>query len=189
MVKLDKIYTRGGDKGLTSLGDGKRVKKNSLRIRAYGEIDEANSSIGIACCFCSPNIKKILKKIQNHLFDIGGDLCFPEENINKKRLIFSKNATPYLEKELDKINEKLEELNSFILPGGSKSSSFLHLSRTIVRRSERSITELSDKEKVNPEIIKYINRLSDFLFVAARIENKKHGDILWVPNKNENLEE
>ncbi len=189
MVKLDKIYTRGGDKGLTSLGDGKRVKKNSKRVRAYGDIDEANASIGLASCFCSQEINKILRKIQNHLFDIGGDLCIPDKDGRKKTLSFSKTATFYLEKELDKINEKLESLNSFILPGGTKSSSFLHMARTIVRRSERSIAELNSNEKINPEIIKYINRLSDFLFVAARIENKKHGDILWVPNKNENLEE
>ena len=185
MVKLDKIYTRGGDKGITSLGDGKRVKKNSIRIKACGDIDEANSSVGIACCFCSPDIKKVLKKIQNHLFDIGGDLCVPEKE-KEKKFSFSIIATPYLEKQIDKNNQKLETLNSFILPGGSKPSSFLHMARAIVRRSERSITELSENEKVNPEIIKYINRLSDFLFVAARIENKKHGDILWIPNKNEN---
>jgi len=187
LVKLDKIYTRGGDKGITSLGDGKRVKKNSIRIKACGDIDEANSSVGIAYCFCSPDIKKVLKKIQNHLFDIGGDLCVPEQK--RKKFSFSKSAILYLEKQIDKNNQKLEKLNSFILPGGSKPSSFLHMARTIVRRSERSITELSGNEKVNPEIIKYINRLSDFLFVAARIENKKHGDILWIPNKNENLED
>jgi len=189
LIKLDKIYTRGGDKGMTSLGDGKRVKKDSLRIKAYGDIDEVNSSIGIVCCFCSSNLKRILRKIQNHLFDIGADLCVPEEENNKKKLRLSDHATSYLENELDKINEKLEALNSFILPGGSKSSSFLHLSRTIVRRSERSITKLNSTEKVNPEIIKYVNRLSDFLFVAARIENKKHGDILWIPNNNEDLED
>ena len=181
MVKLDKIYTRGGDQGSTSLGTGERVKKSSLRIKAYGDVDEANSSIGIACCYCSNSLKKILHKIQNHLFDVGADLCIPN---SEKKINLSPHATPFLENELDKINNKLEKLNSFILPGGSKASSFLHLSRTVVRRAERSIIDLDNEEDINPEIIKYINRLSDFLFVAARIENKKDGDILWVPNNN-----
>ncbi len=184
MVKLDKIYTRGGDCGFTSLGDGKRVKKNALRIKAYGEIDEVNSSLGVAMCFCSQPIKKILTKIQNDLFDIGADLCVPEKNEKKnKNLKLLSRQTVFLEQELDKINKKLDKLTSFILPGGTKASSFLHLSRAIIRRAERSIADLSIKEKVNPEITKYVNRLSDFLFVAARFENKKVGDILWIPNK------
>ena len=181
MVKLDKIYTRGGDSGLTSLGDGKRVKKNSLRIRAYGEIDEVNSILGIVVCYCNEFLKKIILKIQNDLFDVGADLCIP--SLNEKKIILNEQNILFLEKELDKINDKLKKLDSFILPGGTKASSFLHYARTVTRRCERTIVELSSKEKINQNIIKYINRLSDFLFVAARIENIKDGDILWIPNK------
>ena len=181
MVKLDKIYTRGGDKGSTSLGDGSRVEKSSSRIAAYGDVDEANSSIGIAITFSSSKIKKILLAIQNDLFDVGADLCFPAEE--QKTVTISSARVTFLENEIDEINKGLSKLESFILPGGTKSSSFLHLSRALVRRAERSIVELDKDEEVSPEIIKYINRLSDFLFVAARFENKKEGDILWVPNK------
>ena len=181
MVKLDKIYTRGGDSGLTSLGDGNRVEKHSLRIRAYGEIDEVNSILGIVVCYCNEFLKKIILKIQNDLFDIGADLCIP--SLKEKKIALNEQNILFLEKELDKINDKLKKLDSFILPGGTKASSFLHYARTVTRRCERTIVELSYKEKINQNIIKYINRLSDFLFVAARIENIKDGDILWIPNK------
>lgn len=181
MVKLDKIYTRGGDKGSTSLGDGSRVDKSSARIKAYGEVDEANSSIGISVAFSSSKIKNTLLAIQNDLFDVGADLCFPTQE--KKKLTILSNRVVFLEDEIDKLNKDLSKLESFILPGGTRSSSFLHLSRSLVRRAERSIVELDKDEEVNPNVIKYINRLSDFLFVAARFENKKEGDILWVPNK------
>ena len=180
MVKLDKIYTKGGDNGLTSLGDGKRVNKNSLRVKSYGEVDEVNATLGVVVCYCSDQLKKNLKYIQNHLFDIGADLCIPDENKKAKSL---NEGIKMLENEIDHLNTQLSPLKSFILPGGTKSSSFLHLARTITRRCERSLVELNSKEKINPEIIIYINRLSDFLFVAARIENVKDGDILWVPNK------
>ena len=180
MVKLDKIYTRGGDKGITSLGNGDRVKKDSLRVTSYGEVDEINSTIGVVTCYCSSELKKILRQIQNELFDIGAILCMPNKR-NKSKSI--SDAVISLEKEIDKMNSKLLDLSSFILPGGSKSASFLHLARTIARRCERTLVKLNSKEKINPEITKYINRLSDFLFVAARIENIKDGDILWVPNK------
>ena len=181
MVKLDKIYTRGGDKGSTSLGDGSRVDKSSARIKAYGEVDEANSSLGIAVAFSSSKIKNILLAVQNDLFDVGAGLCFPTQQ--KKKLTILSNRVVFLEDEIDKLNKDLSKLESFILPGGTRSSSFLHLSRSLVRRAERSIVELDKGEEVNPNVIKYINRLSDFLFVAARFENKKEGDILWVPNK------
>ena len=182
MVKLDKIYTRGGDSGLTSLGDGKRIEKHSLRIRAYGEIDEVNSTLGIVACYCTEFLKKIILKIQNDLFDIGADLCIP--SLKEKKIILNEQNVLFLEKELDEMNAKLKKLESFILPGGTKASSFLHCARTVTRRCERTIVELNSKEKINKNIIKYINRLSDFLFVAARIENIEDGDILWVPNKN-----
>jgi cob(I)alamin adenosyltransferase len=181
LVKLDKIYTRGGDSGLTSLGDGKRVEKHSLRIRAYGEVDEVNSILGIVVCYCNEFLKKIILKIQNDLFDIGADLCIP--SLKEKKIALNEKNILFLEKELDEINDKLKKLDSFILPGGTKASSFLHYARTVTRRCERTIVELSSKEKINQNIIKYINRLSDFLFVAARIENIKDGDILWIPNK------
>ena len=180
MIKLDKIYTKGGDKGQTSLGDGHRVNKNEYRIKAYGEIDEANSAIGIAYIYSSYELRLILRKIQHHLFDIGADLCKPYKEENSKR--FEKPVF-FLESELDKLNEKLDELSSFILPGGTNASAYLHLSRTIVRRAERSILDLLEKEEVNPTLLEYINRLSDFLFVAARFENREVGDILWTPDK------
>ena len=181
MVKLDKIYTRGGDKGLTSLGDGSRVNKSDKRIKSYGDIDEANSCIGVSMVHSSQKIAKILKSVQNDLFDIGADICFPKGA--KKYVTLSKKRIQFLEIEIDKINKDLNTLKSFVLPSGSKSSSFLHLARSLIRRAERSIVELDETEKVNPDILKYINRLSDFLFVAARFENKKEGDILWIPNK------
>ena len=181
MVKLDKIYTRGGDSGLTSLGDGKRIEKHSLRIKAYGEIDEVNSILGIAVCYCGGFLKKIILKIQNDLFDVGADLCIP--SLKEKKIVLNEQNILFLEKELDVMNDKLKKLDSFILPGGTKASSFLHYARTVTRRCERTIVELNSKEKINQNIIKYINRLSDFLFVAARIENIEDGDILWIPNK------
>ena len=180
MIKLDKIYTRGGDTGTTSLGNGDRVKKDSLRVECYGEVDELNATIGVAICFCSNLQKKNLKRIQNELFDIGADLCMPQK---KEKYESISKGVINLEKEIDKMNSKLSSLTSFILPGGTKSSSFLHLARTVTRRCERTLVKLNSKEKIDPEIIKYINRLSDFLFVLARIENIKDGDILWVPNK------
>ena len=180
MIKLDKIYTKGGDKGQTSLGDGHRVGKNVPRIKAYGEIDEANSTIGVAYIYSSDELRLILRKVQHHLFDIGADLCKPYKGENSKR--FEKQVL-FLESELDKLNEKLGELSSFILPGGTNASAFLHLSRTIIRRAERSIIDLLEKEEVNPTLLEYINRLSDFLFVAARFENREVGDILWTPEE------
>jgi len=181
LVKLDKIYTRGGDTGETSLGDGERVKKNSLRIEAYGNIDELNSTIGVVICFISKEILVTLEQIQNDLFDIGADLCVPK---SEKKLVFDGSRTTFLESNLDSLNGQLSKLDSFVLPGGTQSSAFLHMSRTVARRTERSLISLNDKEKINADIIKYINRLSDYLFVAARFENRKEGDILWVPNKN-----
>ena len=180
MIKLDKIYTRGGDTGTTSLGNGDRVQKDSLRVECYGEVDELNATIGVAICFCSNQQKKKLTKIQNELFDIGADLCMPQK---KEKYDSISKGVINLEEEIDKMNSKLSSLTSFILPGGTKSSSFLHLARTVTRRCERTLVKLNSKEKIDPEIIKYINRLSDFLFVLARIENIKDGDILWVPNK------
>ena len=181
MVKLDKIYTRGGDTGYTSIVGRKRVKKSSHVIEALGNVDELNAFLGLLTNYLKPNQKNVILNIQNDLFDIGADIATP---LNKKNnnIRLRKNQTIYLEKEIDKINSKLKPLTSFILPGGNGVSGWLHLARTINRRCEISIVKLSEKNKINLEILKYINRLSDFLFVLARQTNKK--EILWVPLKN-----
>ena len=183
MVKLDKIYTRGGDKGLTSLGDGSRVQKSNIRIKAYGDRDEANSSLGICVFLSNKKLKKILLEIQNHLFDIGADLCFPENS--KRHVTISSDKINFLENEIDQMNEKLEPLKSFILPGGSKLAAHLHVCRTVARRAERLSFELATMEEINPSSIKFLNRLSDWFFVAARLANNNGlDDVLWVPGAN-----
>ncbi len=184
MVKLNKIYTRTGDKGSTLLGNGKRVDKNSLRVDAYGSVDETNAFIGLSILRTNPKIKKILQLIQNDLFDLGADLCIPDKKKTKK-LKITTDRVDFLEKEIDSFNKELTSLNSFILPGGSKSSTYLHIARTITRRAERKVVSLSKKEKINPVAIIYLNRLSDLLFVLARYTNNKgKKDILWKPGKN-----
>ena len=190
MVRLDKIYTKAGDSGQTSLGDGKRVSKNSIRISSYGTVDELNAILGIVSIYCSKKIKKIILQIQNDLFDLGADLCIPDGQENKrnkvKRIKISNKQVTRLEKVIDEINKGLEPLNSFILPGGALSAAYLHHSRTVTRRAERLVVQLdySNKGSINKNIIKYLNRLSDLLFVLARYENKKgKGDILWYPSK------
>tara|TARA_B100000989_G_scaffold282047_1_gene246772 strand:+ start:1513 stop:2070 length:558 start_codon:yes stop_codon:yes gene_type:complete len=184
MVKLDKIYTRGGDNGETSLGDGARVQKSDLRVKAYGDFDEINAVIGLSICYCSENLKKTLSIIQNDIFDLGADLCVPDK-IEREKLKVKSMQVEFLEKKIDKMNEDLSSLKSFILPGGTKASSFLHLARCVTRRAERSLIELNQQEAINKYICQYINRLSDFLFVAARHENKRTGDILWEPAKSQ----
>ena len=184
MVKLNKIYTRTGDKGSTLLGNGKRVDKNSLRVDAYGSVDEANASIGLSILRTNTKIKKILRLVQNDLFDLGADLCIPDKK-NIKKLKITNDRVDFLEKEIDGFNKELASLNSFILPGGSESSTYLHIARTITRRAERKIVALSKKEKINSVTIIYLNRLSDLLFVLARYTNSKgKKDILWKPGKN-----
>ena len=181
MVKLDKIYTKGGDNGYTSIVGGKRVKKSSNIIEAISNVDELNAILGLVMHYLRSTQKKIIQNIQNDLFDLGADLATP---LSKKRntIRLSNNQTIYLEKEIDKINAKLQPLTSFILPGGDKVSGLLHLARTVNRRCEISIVKLSEKTTINLEILKYINRLSDLLFVLARQTNKK--EILWKPLKN-----
>ncbi|MBK47534.1 MAG: ATP:cob(I)alamin adenosyltransferase [Pelagibacteraceae bacterium] len=184
MVKLNKIYTRTGDKGSTLLGNGKRVDKNSLRVDAYGSVDEANASIGLSILRTNTKIKKILRLVQNDLFDLGADLCIPDKK-NIKKLKITNDRVDFLEKEIDGFNKELASLNSFILPGGSESSTYLHIARTITRRAERKVVALSKKEKINSVTIIYLNRLSDLLFVLARYTNSKgKKDILWKPGKN-----
>ncbi|MQP64478.1 cob(I)yrinic acid a,c-diamide adenosyltransferase [Niveispirillum sp. SYP-B3756] len=191
MVRLTRIYTRGGDKGQTSLGDGSRVPKHDLRVVAYGTVDEANAALGLARLHTGGrpdeallvDADAMLGRIQNDLFDLGADLCTPEqENPPYPPLRIIDRQVNRLEAEIDRMNEQLSPLNSFILPGGSPAAAFLHLGRTIVRRAEREMTELALHEAVGAPALKYINRLSDHLFVLGRYLNDKGaGDVLWVP--------
>ncbi|MFT6072666.1 MAG: cob(I)alamin adenosyltransferase [Alphaproteobacteria bacterium] len=188
MVVLTKIYTKTGDKGETSLGDGSRELKNHVRIDAYGTVDEANSVLGLAALYADKTaLKDIIYHIQNDLFDCGADLCVPEtdQDLGYTPLRMTAEQTLYLEKQIDFLNQDLPNLTSFILPGGTHLAGHLHHARTIVRRGERLVVQLMQQETINDAIITYLNRLSDFLFVAARYDNfHAHGDILWVVGKN-----
>jgi cob(I)alamin adenosyltransferase len=186
MVKLTKIYTRGGDKGETSLGDGERVPKHDLRVEAYGTVDEANATVGLARLHTSGAVDAMLARIQNDLFDLGADLCTPEaDNPKYPPLRIVQAQVDRLEHEIDAMNEKMKPLDSFILPGGTPAAAYLHLARTVSRRAERLITALAKNQKINPLAITYINRLSDHLFVLARHVNDNGAkDVLWVPGKN-----
>ncbi|HEY5338435.1 MAG TPA: cob(I)yrinic acid a,c-diamide adenosyltransferase [Rhizomicrobium sp.] len=183
MVTLNRIYTKTGDKGETALGDGSRLPKHALRINAYGTVDEANSVIGVARLHSHGEMDRMLARIQNDLFDLGADLCVPETTKrNEGRLRVVDTQVDRLEREIDSMNADLTPLTSFVLPGGTPAAAHLHLARTVVRRAERLMTELAQHEPVNPAAIKYANRLSDHLFVAARFANDKGaGDVLWVP--------
>jgi cob(I)alamin adenosyltransferase len=181
-----KIYTKGGDKGETGLFGGERVSKDSLRIEAYGTVDELNSFIGLAIIETKdPEVKALLNKIQGTLFTLGSDLATPENQKNKTYTIprITKSHAEEIEKEIDKFDSKLEELRNFILPGGCKSSALLHICRTICRRAERRVVSLNNGVNVNPDIIIFLNRLSDLFFVLARYENKISGteDVKWQP--------
>ena len=185
MIKLNKIYTKTGDGGDTALGDGERVLKDSLRVSAYGNVDELNASIGIVTLYANTELKRKLKNIQNDLFDIGADLCVPISEKNKDRLRLSTNQIETLELEIDEMNSILEPLNSFVLPGGCRPATFLHMARTICRRAERSVVSLRSQEKINDNTLVYLNRLSDWLFVASRVENQENSsEVLWAPGKN-----
>lgn len=188
MVKLTRIYTRGGDRGQTSLGDGRRVPKHDARVTAYGTVDEANAVIGLARLHTAdrPEIDAMLARIQNDLFDLGADLCTPEaEDPPYPPLRILESQVDRLEAEIDAMNADLAPLTSFILPGGSPAAAHLHLARTVVRRAERLMTELAETETVNPAAVKYANRLSDHLFVLSRKMNADGAaDVLWVPGAN-----
>jgi cob(I)alamin adenosyltransferase len=188
MVQLTRIYTRGGDKGETSLGDGRRVVKDDLRVDAYGTVDEANSVIGLARLHCAalPETDAQLGRIQNDLFDLGADLCVPSQSRKDDgALRIVQSQIDRLETEIDAMNDLLAPLNSFILPGGSPAAAHLHLARTVVRRAERLICALARDEDVNPLAIAYINRLSDHLFVLARhVNGRGAADVLWVPGQH-----
>ena len=185
-MKLDRIYTRGGDSGATSLGDGTRVAKHSLRVRAMGSIDEANAAIGVALAHAGPGTAPILLRIQNDLFDLGADLCVPESDDAKhSRLRIAAAQVGALEREIDAVNAGLTALTSFVLPGGSIASAHLHLARAVIRRAECEVAALAAAESLNPELLKYLNRLSDLLFVLARQANDNGaGDVLWQPGLN-----
>ncbi len=183
-MKLDKIYTRTGDEGKTSLGDGSRLPKFHIRVTAYGGIDEANSVLGIAILSVKdPNICKVLRHIQNDLFDVGADLCRPERpNAAAPSLRISEEQVAWLESEIDLYNSELAPLDSFVLPGGSNASAHLHHARTVTRRAERDVDRLASEETVNPAVLRYVNRLSDLLFVLARyLNNKGADDVRWQP--------
>ena len=187
MVKLTKIYTRGGDGGQTSLGDGTRLAKNAVRVAAYGTTDEANAAIGLARLHTSGDADEMLARIQDDLFDLGADLCTPGNDFSESEsaLRMTQAQIDRLESEIDGMNDDLAPLTSFILPGGSAASSYLHLARTVSRRAERLMVELSDSEPVNPLAIKFINRLSDHLFVMARhLNDQGQSDVLWRPGAN-----
>ncbi|HUN98875.1 MAG TPA: cob(I)yrinic acid a,c-diamide adenosyltransferase [Bradyrhizobium sp.] len=191
MVILNKIYTRTGDDGTTALGSGERRKKYDLRIAAYGTLDETNAAIGVARLHTAgePALDAALSRIQNDLFDAGADLATPSKGKGPggARLTVTAAQVAWLEREIDRLNEELEPLRSFVLPGGLPAAASLHLARTICRRAERLIAELMDTadESVTTEVLHYVNRLSDYLFVAARYANDKGAiEILWRPGEN-----
>jgi cob(I)alamin adenosyltransferase len=195
MVKLNKIYTRTGDDGTTGLGSGERRLKSDLRVEAYGTVDEANACIGLARLHTAavhPDLDAMLGRIQNDLFDLGADLSVPEPGCTGKKLDYEPlriiaAQTARIEADIDRLNKELTPLKSFILPGGSPAAAALHLARTVTRRAERMIVALAQnpEEHVNREAIRYINRVSDFLFVAGRVVNDNgNADVLWVPGQN-----
>jgi cob(I)alamin adenosyltransferase len=191
MVVLNRIYTRTGDDGTTALGNGERRKKCDLRIAAYGTVDELNAAIGLARLPAAqaPAIDAVLARVQNDLFDLGADLCSPDKGKGPQgaRLTVTDLQVGRLEQEIDAFNANLAPLRSFILPGGTPGAAHLHLARTVCRRAERLVVELADKsgESVSPAVVKYLNRLSDLLFVASRALNDNGAqDVLWVPGQN-----
>ncbi|MBZ0128459.1 MAG: cob(I)yrinic acid a,c-diamide adenosyltransferase [Rhodobacteraceae bacterium] len=189
MVVLNRIYTRTGDKGDTALGDGSRVAKHSPRVAAYGTVDETNATLGLARLHAAGEMDARLAAIQNDLFDLGADLCRPEMDKDATAeyppLRVTAAQVLRLEAEIDAMNAGLATLRSFILPGGSALAAHLHLCRTVSRRAERLAVELAVAEAVNPEVVRYLNRLSDWFFVAARVANDNGAtDVLWVPGAN-----
>jgi len=191
MVVLNRIYTRTGDDGTTALGTGERRAKYDLRVSAYGTVDELNAALGVARLSTQgdASLDPMLARIQNDLFDLGADLCMPDSGKGPggARLTVTAAQVTWLEQQIDALNESLSPLRSFVLPGGTAAAAYLHLARTICRRAERLIVELraTPGENVTPEVIHYVNRLSDFLFVASRHANADGaGDVLWVPGEN-----
>ncbi|WP_439521310.1 cob(I)yrinic acid a,c-diamide adenosyltransferase [Marivita sp.] len=189
MVVLNKIYTKTGDDGETALGNGARVAKHSMRVTAYGTVDELNAIVGLARLHANGDLNAQLSLIQNDLFDLGADLCRPEMDKDADAeyppLRIVPTQVDRLESEIDVMNGQLEPLRSFILPGGSALSAHLHQCRTVARRAERHTVQLATMESVNPAAVKYLNRLSDWFFVSARMANEDgKADVLWVPGAN-----
>ena len=188
MVILNRIYTRTGDDGTTALGTGERRAKHDLRIAAYGTVDEANSALGLCRlqARADAGFDARLADVQNDLFDLGADLATPEDTSagTKQQLRIDASQVKRLEREIDELNGRLAPLRSFVLPGGSALSAHLHLARTVTRRAERLACELAERETVNPQAIRYLNRLSDLLFVLARVANRDgKDDVLWQPGR------
>lgn len=180
MVKLDVITTRGGDAGETSLGDGQRVRKDALRVEAFGTVDEANATLGLVRLHADALADAMLARIQNELFDVGADLCVPGEAGARLRVTDAQSAR--LEAEVAQMNAVLPALRSFVLPAGCAAAAHAHVARTVVRRAERLVVALAAQEEVNPAVVRYLNRLSDHLFVLSRHCNAQAGgDVLWVP--------
>jgi cob(I)alamin adenosyltransferase len=188
MVVLNRIYTRTGDDGTSALATGERRPKSDLRFDAIGTVDEVNAHVGMARLHrvtLGDNLDGMLARIQNDLFDLGADLATPEKVGARERLRITVSQVERLEREIDVMNEKLRPLTSFVLPGGTPEAAALHLCRTVARRAERLTVELAARETVNPEAVHYVNRLSDFFFVAARVVNDNGAaDVLWVPGQN-----
>jgi cob(I)alamin adenosyltransferase len=186
VVTLSRIYTRGGDQGRTSLGDGTRAAKHTARVAGYGTVDEANAAIGLARLHTAGDADAMLARVQNDLFDLGADLCRPGGDFDDpKALRIRDSQVDRLEREIDAMNAELQPLGSFVLPGGTQAAAYLHLARTVTRRAERLVCELAEAEAVNPAAIRYLNRLSDHLFVLSRwLNDKGAGDVLWVPGAN-----
>jgi cob(I)alamin adenosyltransferase len=189
MVVLNRIYTRTGDEGTTSLGNGERRKKYDLRIDAYGTLDEVNAVIGLARLHTGSDARldAALSRVQNDLFDVEADLCLSQKGPGGARMTVTEAQVSWIEHEIDELNAGLEPLRSFVLPGGTAAAAYLHLARTVCRRAERLMVALNDKtgEEVSPPALKYVNRLSDLLFVASRYANDKGArDVLWMPGAN-----
>jgi cob(I)alamin adenosyltransferase len=189
MVVLNRIYTRTGDDGTTALGNGERRPKHDLRVASYGTVDETNAAIGVARLHLADarEIDAMLGLIQNDLFDLGADLAVPQREGKAERLRVVASQVDRLERDIDTLNEHLAPLTSFVLPGGTPAAAHLHLARTICRRAERMMAELAGRpdEPVSEAALRYMNRLSDFLFVASRAANRNGaGDVLWVPGQN-----
>jgi cob(I)alamin adenosyltransferase len=180
MIRIDRVVTRGGDHGETSLGDGTRLKKDAVRVEAYGSVDEANAAIGMLRLHADGDSDAMLARIQNDLFDLGADLCVP--GIAGERLRVSEAPVLRLEQEIATINATLPPLSSFILPGGTPAAAHAHLARTVARRAERRVVTLAALEAINPNVLLYLNRLSDHLFVLGRRLNENASrDVLWIP--------
>ena len=186
MVYLSRIYTKTGDHGDTGLGDGSRVPKDHPRVTAYGTVDELNALLGVFLVQLDDStLIELIRSVQNDLFDVGADLCLPQQDGDKALRVRTEQAER-LEKAIDRYNERLQPLKSFILPGGTAAAAWCHLARTVCRRAERDVVTLARNEKINPQVIIYLNRLSDLLFVLARVCNHDgKDDVLWVPGQTQ----